>query len=284
MKWQDPVYGTFLFKPQDHDEGPKTVLGHHIPAGGGIQDGVIVLDLLCNHPATPRFLAAKLVRRFVADDPEVAAPALVARIADVYRQTDGHIGAMVRAILTSDEFGGAFGRHGGKLARPIDLAVRMMRAVGTPRDVLVPALGDRSMAFTLWYEHLVGYNGHMFKLGQIPFAWLTPDGYPDVKLPWTSAAGMLHRWNLAFAIARGSTVPGYKPHEHRPANLVGADAIADHWILTLLGRPMLPEDREIIVNCLNGAGADPNDPGRSAGQDELRAVALILASPYMQWK
>lgn len=284
MKWQDPVYGTFLFKPQDHDEGPKTVLGHHIPAGGGIQDGLIVLDLLCNHPATPRFLAAKLVRRFVADDPEVAAPALVARIADVYRQTDGHIGAMVRAILTSDEFGGAFGRHGGKLARPIDLAVRMMRAVGTPRDVLVPALGDRSMAFTLWYEHLVGYNGHMFKLGQIPFAWLTPDGYPDVKLPWTSAAGMLHRWNLAFAIARGSTVPGYKPHEHRPANLVGADAIADHWILTLLGRPMLPEDREIIVNCLNGAGADPNDPGRSAGQDELRAVALILASPYMQWK
>ncbi|MEO8084011.1 MAG: DUF1800 domain-containing protein [Ardenticatenales bacterium] len=283
-KWQDPVYGTFEFKAADHDNGPKTVLGRSIPAGGGTQDGLIVLDLLCSHPATPRFLATKLVRRFVADDPAAAAPELVERVADVYRRTDGDIAAMVRAILTSAEFASAFGQHGGKLTRPIDLVVRMMRATGVPRDGLEPVLGDRTKAFQLWYENLVGYNGQMIKLGHIPFSWLTPDGYPDVKLAWATAAGMLNRWNMAFAHAKGAIVPGFKPHEHRPQDLVGAEALADHWITTLLGRPMLSTDRDIVVACLNGAGADPHDPARAAGQDELRAVALILASPYMQWR
>ncbi len=283
-KWQTPAFGTFEFRPHDHDDGPKRVLGHAIPAGGGPQDGRIVLALLCDHPATGPFLAAKLVRRFVADDPLAAAPALVAHVAEVYRATGGDIRAMVRAVLTSTEFAAAFGRHGGKLARPMELAVRMMRAIGAPQGWLVPQFGDRSQAFPLWYEQLVGYNGHMFKLGQIPFGWLTPDGYPDNRLAWTSAAGMLHRWNMAFAMARGATVPGFRPHEHRPAGLHGADAVADHWIATLLGRPMLPDDRRIIVDCLHGAAAEPGDPRRAEGQDELRAIALILASPYMQWR
>ena len=90
--------------------------------------------------------------------------------------------------------------------------------------------------------------------------------------------------SVAFSVARGATVPGFEPHEHRPRDIVGADALADHWIETLLGRPMLPEDRAVIVACLNGAGADPRDPARAPGQDELRAVALVLASPYMQWR
>src|SRR5512140_2953065 len=59
----------FEFNDRMHDHGAKRVLGLTLAAGGGIDDGERVLDLLARHPATARFIATKLVRRFVADDP-----------------------------------------------------------------------------------------------------------------------------------------------------------------------------------------------------------------------
>ena len=55
----------FHFEPRLHDQGAKTVLGTRIPAGGGIDDGMKVIDLLARHPATAKFIATKLARRFV---------------------------------------------------------------------------------------------------------------------------------------------------------------------------------------------------------------------------
>jgi len=63
------VEGRFVFRPRMHDTGEKVVLGHRIPAGGGQDDGERVLEILTHHPATARFIATKLVRRFVADTP-----------------------------------------------------------------------------------------------------------------------------------------------------------------------------------------------------------------------
>src|SRR5262249_27328838 len=61
--------GAFVFRPQLHDPGPKTILGHTIKAGGGESDGREVLELLARHPSTARFIATTLVRRFVSDTP-----------------------------------------------------------------------------------------------------------------------------------------------------------------------------------------------------------------------
>src|ERR1019366_5079265 len=44
--------GVFQFYPRVHDDGEKVVLGHTIPAGGGIADGEAVLDILAENPAT----------------------------------------------------------------------------------------------------------------------------------------------------------------------------------------------------------------------------------------
>ena len=66
--------GDYRFEPRLHDDGEKVVLGHRIKAGGGKRDGDEVLDLLARHPSTARFIATKLARRFVADEPP---PALV---------------------------------------------------------------------------------------------------------------------------------------------------------------------------------------------------------------
>ena len=76
--------GGFTFNPRLHDTGQKVVLGHVIKAGGGESDGEQVLDILAKQPATARFIATKLARRFVSDTPP---PALVDRAAARFRAT-----------------------------------------------------------------------------------------------------------------------------------------------------------------------------------------------------
>src|SRR5207253_9182966 len=61
--------GSFIFRPGVHDNGEKIVLGHKIPAGGGMKDGLMVLDILAHYPSTAKFIATKFVRHFDSDDP-----------------------------------------------------------------------------------------------------------------------------------------------------------------------------------------------------------------------
>src|SRR5262245_41752421 len=82
---QPRLGGGFTFDARVHDPGEKVVLGRVIKAGGGASDGEQVLDLLAKHPSTARFIATKLVRRFVSDTPPSS---LVDHAADRFRKTD----------------------------------------------------------------------------------------------------------------------------------------------------------------------------------------------------
>ena len=116
----------FRFDPRLHDDGPKVVLGHAIKAGGGEADGEQVLDILAKHPATATFIATKLVRRFVGDAPP---PALVARAARRFRDTDGDLREVTRTILTSPEFLSP-DAYGAKTKTPLEFAASALRASG----------------------------------------------------------------------------------------------------------------------------------------------------------
>ena len=93
--------GGFIFNPRLHDEGEKVVLGVTIPAGGGMEDGEKVLDILARHPSTAHFISHKLAQRFVADDPP---PALVDRMAQTFLKTGGDLRAVMKTMLDSKEF------------------------------------------------------------------------------------------------------------------------------------------------------------------------------------
>src|SRR5437667_2696612 len=124
------VEGRFVFRPHVHDTGEKVVLGHRIPAGGGQDDGERVLEILTHHPATARFIATKLVRRFVADTPP---PALVARVAATYLKTEGDIRAMLRAIFSSPEFYSE-DAYRAKVKKPFEFVASAVRALGATVD------------------------------------------------------------------------------------------------------------------------------------------------------
>jgi len=93
--------GSFQFNARVHDKGKKIVLGHVIPAGGGMEDGEKVLDILAHHPSTARFIATSLARRFVADNPP---PQLIDRMAGKFLKTDGDIRSVMKTMLDSKEF------------------------------------------------------------------------------------------------------------------------------------------------------------------------------------
>jgi len=170
--------GLFFFNPRTHDNGEKLVLGHRIAAGGGISDGEKVLDILASHPATANFIATKLARRFVSDEPP---PAVVKRAAATFLKTDGSIAETLRTIITSPEFF-APDKYRAKVRTPFEYVAAAMRAVSAESDA------DPSV---------IQWIGRM---GQPVFGRVTPDGYPDRAEQWLSAGSMLERFNFAVAL------------------------------------------------------------------------------------
>src|ERR1051326_8146437 len=97
-------------------------------------DGEAVIDIFVHHPSTAHFIATKLVRRFVSDEPPAS---LVDRVASVYMKTDGDIREMLRTIFTSNEFNDP-AAYRAKTKSPFELVVSSIRALdgvtdGSPR-------------------------------------------------------------------------------------------------------------------------------------------------------
>ena len=180
--------GLFVYRPGFHDDGEKIVLGHKILAGGGYADGERVLDILATHPATAKFIAAKLARRFISDDPP---PSVVERAAAVFLKTDGSIRETLRAIITSPEFFSS-AAYRAKIRSPLEYVAAALRALNADTD------GDRPVLDLI------------SRMGQPLFGRITPDGYPDRGDTWLSSGAMVARLNFAAALAtnrmRGTTV------------------------------------------------------------------------------
>jgi uncharacterized protein (DUF1800 family) len=173
--------GGFQFEPRRHDDGEKTVLGHRIPAGGGERDGEMVLDILAKHPSTARFVATKLARRFIADDPPTA---VVDRAARRFKDTGGDIREVVRSIVTSPEFlGDAYRR--AKTKNPFEFVVSAVRATGLDMTSTLPLVQS------------------VRDLGMPIYGAQPPTGYPDRADAWVNSGALLNRMNFAIALTSG---------------------------------------------------------------------------------
>ncbi len=209
--------GLFVYRPGFHDDGEKIVLGHKILAGGGYADGERVLDLLATHPATAKFIATKLARRFISDDPPQS---VIDRAAAVFLKTDGSIRETLRAIITSPEFF-APATYRAKTRSPLEYVAAAMRALNVETD------GDRPVLDA------------MGRMGQPLFGRITPDGYSDRAEQWLSSGAMIARLNFANALAtnrlKGTSV--------KYANLLsGADEANREAVATKLTQLTVPVD------------------------------------------
>jgi uncharacterized protein (DUF1800 family) len=225
----------FVFRPQIHDAGAKTVLGHHLAAGRGIEDGEDVLDLLARDPHTAHFIAKKLAIRFVSDVPPTA---LVDRATATYLRTDGDIREVVRTIVTSPEF---FSRaaYRSKVKTPFELVASALRAVGAAADT------------TLRSAQVVGF------LGQPIFGHQAPDGWPETGDAWMNAGAILNRINFGFALAGGRLPGAALSHWPESARLSTAprDEQVDAVVSAFLGGQSSPDTRDILLKGENPLAA-----------------------------
>ncbi|HTU24852.1 MAG TPA: DUF1800 domain-containing protein [Pirellulales bacterium] len=240
--------GRFVYRADDHDDGEKTVLGQHIPPGQGQGDGVAVIDLLAAHPLTARTISKKLCRYFIG---ELVPPRLVDRLVAEYQRTDGDVRAMLTELFASDEFRVGTSRV---IKRPFRFAISALRGTGAISSC-------SSLA-----EHLEA-------MGQRPFGWAMPDGYPTQPEIW--AAGLTGRWRFAIELANGDideTRIDYGQLE-RLIDRTDPAAVCQRLAESLLGTTLPPETLASLL-----ALAEP-DRRRAIPQ----WVALLLMAPEFQW-
>ena len=173
--------GSFHFEPRLHDSGQKIVLGHVIKAGGGESDGQQVLDILARHPATATFIATKLTRRFVSDTPP---PALVARVAARFHDTDGDLREVMRTILTSPEFLSP-DAYRVKVKTPFEFVASALRATAADVQDARPLVRE------------------LEQLGMPLYMCQPPTGYKDTGDAWVNTGALVSRMNFAVRLTGG---------------------------------------------------------------------------------
>ena len=169
--------GSFAFFANWHEPGAFPLLGTSYPDGGREQGEAALADL-ARHPATATHIATQLARHFVSDDPP---PALVTRLADTFKKTDGDLKAVTLALIGSEE---AWTTPLSKVRSPWEFMMAGLRLFGrAPEDpgaVLNP----------------------LNQLGEPLWTPPGPNGFPDSAAAWASAEGMKLRLDLSAQFAR----------------------------------------------------------------------------------
>jgi uncharacterized protein (DUF1800 family) len=162
------VPGRFYFRDNLHQPGPKQVLGKTYTETGQGQGEAVLADL-ARRPETARFIATKLVRHFIADDPP---PAAVDRVATAFLKSGGDLPRVYAALIESPE---AWDSNAGKFKTPEDFVFSTLRAL----NVSPAEAGEVVRTFDL--------------LGQRQYTPGSPAGWPDTSKSWDGSDALMHR-------------------------------------------------------------------------------------------
>ena len=281
----DVESGGFFFNQRMHDNGSKIVLGQTINEGG-IKDGLKVIDVLVSHPSTAKHIARKLAVKFVSDKPSED---LVKRVANVFSGSKGDIKATLKALFSDKEFF-APENYRAKIKTPFELAVSSIRALGGDTNA-----GPSMVAM-------------LNKLGEVPYGYQAPTGYPDTAEDWVNTGALLERMNYAVAIA-SNRIPGSRVNLARYGAKDKAKLL-DTAIASILHGEISPGTRSNLEKQMKQplpvvkAGTDTDDemdvPNMRGGQpgganqrqarliepsgdpEVFKVVSLVLGTPEFQ--
>lgn len=169
--------GEFMFRAELHEPGAKTLLGKRYP-DAGYDQGVAVLRDLAAKSATAHFIATKLARHFIADDPP---PRAVDRIAGAFLSSDGHLPTVYRALIDSPE---SWAQPLAKYKTPTDYVVSTFRGLELPTDTGRSPLAPFEV------------------MGQRTYSPGSPAGWPDRSADWDGASALIKRIEWADAVGQ----------------------------------------------------------------------------------
>ena len=269
--------GQFEFNPRRHDNGEKMVLGVKIPAGGGMEDGLKVLDMLSRSPQTAHFISKELAMRFVSDNPPAA---LVDRMAKAFLSTDGDLREVMRSMFTSPEFWLPENLH-AKVKTPLEMMASAMRATNADVDYTMLLVQQLNV------------------MGQPLYRKVEPTGYSLKNADWLNSAALLGRMNFSLALV-SNRIPGIKVDLTPYQNATDPNEVAHALLMTDLSAnakkaiQMGVDNPEILQQVNEQSQPDPNMMqvrGRRGMDLAFNAVAsnktallagLTLGSPDFQ--
>jgi uncharacterized protein (DUF1800 family) len=161
---------------------------------------------------------------------------------------------MLRTLLKSDEFKASAGQ---KIKRPLEFFISALRVTGAEIKRTPRALTE-----------------HLRNMGQVPFSWSPPTGFPDYADWWTTTSGMLNRWNFALLLTGGMVQGVELDLKALTTDAASAQDVVDVLSIRFLGEKLPDNARDILVDY---AAADL--------EKTLPEVAgLILGSPHFQMR
>ena len=241
--------GDFVFKEDLHDTGVKNVLGLAIQPSG-VKEAEQVIEHLVTHPSAARFIATKLTRRFIADDPPQV---IVEKATQTFLNTNGDIKSVLRVILLD-----GLPLAQPKYKRPANFVLSTLRMLNVETDG-------------------AALHEYLLRMGQLYFNWPTPDGYPDHNE--ALQGNLMPRWQFAFALIRNEI----KNTKHNLKNLLDVSSTGvlqddvDALTSLLLGAPLERLTRDELIDSIISAGA-------TEGETLQIVTASLLASPAFQWR
>src|SRR2546422_191847 len=243
--------GDFEFHDWAHDRGEKLVLGVRFEGGHDMDEGIRLLKLLANHPATMHHVSRKLCQRFVNDDPP---DGCVDDAVAAWRRSSGDMRAVLRAIFHGPDFWAAANVR-AKVKTPLEFVVSAARAVAAEPDTS-PRLAQV-----------------VARLGEPLYLHVAPDGYPEREAAWVNSGALLDRMNAAVALASGK-LPGVTVVLDSIVSAGDAEQLIGVVNEKILGGTMSENTKQVLRRELAGVG----DPA----QARALAVGLAIGGPEFQ--
>ncbi len=163
----------FFFNASQHDSGDKIFLGER-----GNFNGNDIVDILAHKPATANFLARKLCKFFVSDNPSEE---MIKKIAHTYKPNDTNVKKMLAAIFTHPDFFTAKAYH-AKIKSPAELVIGTIKSLQVQKlDATLPS--------------------QMSRMGQNLFEPPSVKGW-DGGTSWISTNTVMERFNFAARITQ----------------------------------------------------------------------------------
>ena len=242
----DQLYGAYdpkwRFSVADHDNGQKTFLGKT-----GNFDGADIVAIIMEQPATARFICRRLFKEFAYADPT---DETLGKLVDVWNSSQHDTKAVVRAILTGDEFY-SMRAYRGRVRSPIEFIAGTVRGLELETD------------FLQFEQPAQAMDQRLFEPPNVA-------GWPGGEA-WLSSGTFFGRVNFADAFLR----KGNKPI---PVPALAAYTSPDDLVQGAL-------DRLVDGNVSDEARAAITSHVASVSNPQERAVTaayLVLSSPEFQ--
>ncbi|CCH51741.1 Protein of unknown function DUF1800 [Fibrisoma limi BUZ 3] len=274
--WGFNVQGNFVFRPNQHDDGPKTIFGQT-----GTFAGEDVIRLLLERKETAQFITGKLYRFLVDEQPEAdpTAPQRINALADRFYRSGYNIADLVETILTADWFYEAK-YMGNRIKSPVELIAGMQHSLGVEMAQKQPLV---------YFQRV---------LGQVLLYPPNVAGWAGGR-SWIDSSSLLFRMKLPD-ILLGADQVAIRPKEdgdvntevldrrvRKPQNVtvdwatfekaferVSDDKLPDELAAYLLQQPLQSAQRTIVLKQLK--------PGATRSEQILRLTIRLMALPEYQ--